>query len=610
LAIIAGGIAIRFIYFPDLPAAVKVFDVYRTNTVWNRDERQLFYHSSQGSQVMPNSWFLALEQPNSRELFISNEYMSKFRFLPDPNPLRNPSLLPIGFAKDDPDPVTGVENLGLSCALCHTAMITYKGMGVLVDGAPGRFDFDHFLEQLVLAVGVTAAPQILQAPFDPHKFDRFAQRVLGNKYNSTTKEALRSQVRAWFQEKVNLKRQEISADFHVKPTVSGFGRLDALGTGGNTVYRKLNPNNLRILNAPVKAFPLWYAADYDWVQSNGSIRQPMARNIIEALAVNAYLSLPGGGSTPRYLSSARERQMFEMESAAARLTAPEWPESLFGAIDRTKAERGKVLYGQYCSRCHSPQLEPGPLCEDTIAIKYNKRYFMLRLYKFDEIGTDPADADNFATRTLDATAMGLGANTPGPTVIALTVGGVLRQGLRTAGLPEEKMEEWAGYRADSWRAPKAYPARPLDGVWATAPYLHNASVPNLYQLLLPVEKRDKTFYTGSTEYDPVRVGYETEMFPGAFRLDVRETGNSNAGHEFRNAPPGTKGVLGPELSDAQRWDLIEYLKIIDEMTPAKKAAAEQAKIPSKGCWTDAYWGVCKAPPLNEAPATMAASRPK
>ncbi len=52
-----------------------------------------------------------------------------------------------------------------------------------------------------------------------------------------------------------------------------------------------------------------------------------------------------------------------------------------------------------------------------------------------------------------------------------------------------------------------YIARPLNGIWATAPYLHNGSVPTLYDLLLPAEQRPRTFYTGSNEFDPVKVGY-------------------------------------------------------------------------------------------------------
>jgi hypothetical protein len=599
--------AIRIIYYPGLPGSVKVFDVLQTNRVWTQEERQSFYHSSQGSQVMPNEWFLALEQPDSKELFLDNDYMSRFRFIPDADPLHNENLLPVGIAKDDPDPVNGVENLGLSCALCHTSLITYKGMGIRVDGAPGIFNFDTFLQQLVVAVGVTVAPALLQSVFDPGKFDRFAHRVLGDKYSKAAASKLKSEVREWVKDKVDKQGQQLLADraLHMKSTESGFGRLDALGTGGNTLYRKLTPQNLRVLNAPVKAFPLWYVAQYDWVQSNGSIRQPMARNIIESLAVNAYIALPGADIKQRYLSSVRLRQMFEMENAVSKLSAPVWPEGVLGKVDRAKAERGKALYAQYCSSCHSPKIEPAPLCGDQIAIRNKKRYFMLRLTTIDKIGTDPADALNFANRVVDASNLGLGPKASGAAVIQMVIGGVLRRGLQDLKLTQKQMDEWTGYRSDCWRAAQAYPARPLDGIWAAAPYLHNSSVPNIYQLLLPADQRDKVFYTGSTEYDPKHIGYLHNKIPGSFKVDVSLQGNSNAGHEFRNAPPGTKGVIGPELTDDQRWELVEYLKIINEMPAAMKAAAEEdATAWSQGCWTDTEWGNCKAAPIEGAPGVM------
>jgi hypothetical protein len=65
-------------------------------------------------------------------------------------------------------------------------------------------------------------------------------------------------------------------------------------------------------------------------------------------------------------------------------------------------------------------------------------------------------------------------------------------------------------RPDRFRAPLAYRARPLNGIWAMAPYLHNGSVPSLYDLLLPPDQRPKTFYVGSWEFDPEIVGYETK----------------------------------------------------------------------------------------------------
>ena len=53
-----------------------------------------------------------------------------------------------------------------------------------------------------------------------------------------------------------------------------------------------------------------------------------------------------------------------------------------------------------------------------------------------------------------------------------------------------------------------YKAAPRDGVWATPPFLHNGSVPNLYEMLIPAKERTKKFYIGR-EFDPVKVGLDT-----------------------------------------------------------------------------------------------------
>ena len=113
-----------------------------------------------------------------------------------------------------------------------------------------------------------------------------------------------------------------------------------------------------------------------------------------------------------------------------------------------------------------------------------------------------------------------------------------------------------------------YKARPLNGVWATAPYLHNGSVRNLYQLLSPVADRDQRFYLGTKEFDPKNVGYLNEPVSGGFVMDTTLSGNHNTGHEFRDleaatggaGPTRLKGVLGPALSHEEKMALIEYLK--------------------------------------------------
>ena len=109
---------------------------------------------------------------------------------------------------------------------------------------------------------------------------------------------------------------------------------------------------------------------------------------------------------------------------------------------------------------------------------------------------------------------------------------------------------------------RVYKAAPRDGVWATPPFLHNGSVPSLYDLLLPASERPKKFCIGR-EFDPIKVGLDTSGPPECFTLDTALPGNSNAGHSFQEGPRGN-GVIGPLLTDDQRWQLVEYLKSIPE----------------------------------------------
>ena len=94
-----------------------------------------------------------------------------------------------------------------------------------------------------------------------------------------------------------------------------------------------------------------------------------------------------------------------------------------------------------------------------------------------------------------------------------------------------------------------YRARPLNGVWATGPFLHNGSVPTLRALLQPEADRPKIFSFGSSNFDPANVGFEDAAGPDAVALDTSLPGNSNMGHTF-----------GTDLSDVGRQALLEYLK--------------------------------------------------
>ncbi|HEY8098605.1 MAG TPA: hypothetical protein VIE65_21275, partial [Methylobacter sp.] len=98
-----------------------------------------------------------------------------------------------------------------------------------------------------------------------------------------------------------------------------------------------------------------------------------------------------------------------------------------------------------------------------------------------------------------------------------------------------------------------YESRVLQGIWATAPYLHNGSVRSLTELLTPSAKRVSEFKVGP-EYDPEKVGLAVEQTKFNFTLKTtdcsdRNSGNSRCGHDY-----------GTTFSDAEKKALLEYLK--------------------------------------------------
>src|SRR3984885_329688 len=121
----------------------------------------------------------------------------------------------------------------------------------------------------------------------------------------------------------------------------------------------------------------------------------------------------------------------------------------------------------------------------------------------------------------------------------------------------------------------AYKPRPLAGVWATPPFLHNGSVPTIYALLSPWEERPKKFFVGRLEYDAKYLGYVTEPAKGTsggFWFDTKLSGNHNTGHQFRDSvdpkkPETQLGIIGPGLTPQDRMDLIEYLKVLQDDAP-------------------------------------------
>jgi hypothetical protein len=151
--------------------------------------------------------------------------------------------------------------------------------------------------------------------------------------------------------------------------------------------------------------------------------------------------------------------------------------------------------------------------------------------------------------------------------------------------------------SNEWRDLGQYIARPHVAVWATAPYLHNGSIPNLYELLSPAgERHDCFFLSPNMEFDPILVGFVVQECTdnpnlrdplAGFEFKTALPGNTNRGHEFANTPKCAQknkesGVLGCEISPEDRLALIEYLKTSDLEDVVWKCEAPCQDLGSRG----------------------------
>lgn len=575
---------------------------------WDRKDRAWYHHAGQGTSTIPvpYSWFMALEQPDSRSMLSDPAYLDKFGFIPSPrDPEFNPDGLPVGFARTpgsrDPETGEALDQLGFTCGACHTGRIDYRGTNLLIDGGPALTNLGMFRN--ALAESIKKAADLRDG-----NFDRFARRLLPD-----ARPLSRERVALWEKLTGGLIKgliAKMELDGRGAGTVEeGFGRLDALNRIGNEVFANQmgRPDNLRALTAPVAYPHIWDTSWFDWVQYNSSIEQPMVRNAGEAMGVAAKTNWKGG-RFPLFTSTVPVDNLFRIESMLAGrkqpqedrkftgLRSPKWPERILPPLDRGLAARGAALYKELkCGSCHLPapdtdEFWTGPHWTRADANAGGERYLALKVIPVSIVGTDEAQAADMKARTVKvAAALGLtGAlrssgrdriHAFGP-ALGQVVERVVDRWYDSHGTAPADRARMNGYRPNGIRdgvpgpggsTVIAYKARPLNGIWATAPFLHNGSVPTLYDLLSPYEERPRSFWLGDREFDPVKVGYRTGPVPGGFRLVARDArgnpvrGNWNGGHLFETPPTPAQrrpGTIGRGLTPEERLALVEYLKTL------------------------------------------------
>ena len=190
------------------------------------------------------------------------------------------------------------------------------------------------------------------------------------------------------------------------------------------------------------------------------------------------------------------------------LAAPAYP----FAVDQALAAKGRAVFEDTCTRCHGTYGEQA---------SYPKL-----LVSLDEVGTDPLLARSY---------------TANPTYTNWYDASWYATGEHAAHLTPQP----------------GYVAPPLDGVWASAPYFHNASVPTI-AAVLDSRRRPafwkRGFTNGTSEYDQAAVGWLFQTLATKLdgeTYDTSKPGYGSGGHTF-----------GDELSDDERVAVLEYLKTL------------------------------------------------
>ena len=529
---------------------------------WSAEDRLRYYNTSQGSAALWYDIFLHLENADDEQPFRSDATMRGYGLVPQPpDPVYNPDGFPIGVARTSvPDGRWKGDWVGLTCAACHDAELEYKGTTIKISGGNNKdVDFHALIQGLDDALAATVA--------DEAKFRRFAERI-GN-LDETGRTALRARL------------EENAASVHkynevvaLTPSTVGPGRVDALRLIHNQVLSNWMevPQNWVAPLAPAKPSFVWNIPQSAWAQWSGVLSDPLLRNGGESVGVFVRLDATSASREEGLFESTIDfRGQIDIEDLLRRLAPPPWPEDVLGTIDREKAAVGAALFIENCASCHSTW--PHRWSEPR---KQGKRFIENAIVSVDVVGTDPGQFTSPQFESQPTVKTGPmsehlaepytgAALAPPPAVFAALTEGIYYKALQALGLSDEELLAAHGYgqvypeELEPIPVIGGYKANPAEGMWAVPPYLHNGSVPSLYELLMPASERSKTFFIGR-EYDPVKLGIDTSGESGKFLYDTTLVGNSNTGHSFEN---GTgRGIIGRLLGDEERWALIEYMKSI------------------------------------------------
>jgi len=181
-------------------------------------------------------------------------------------------------------------------------------------------------------------------------------------------------------------------------------------------------------------------------------------------------------------------------------------------IDQELANNGELIFNDHCSRCHG--------------VYGTNESYPHRVVPIEEIGTDRVRLD------------------------ALSVEHRVSYG-----------QSWFAHHGehDTVAKPEGYLAPPLDGVWASAPYFHNGSVPTLWHVLHP-DNRPVVWRRTIDSYDQTKVGLSISEFESVPK-DAKTAAEKRNYFNTRRFAKNSNGHRFPDqLNDAEKDAVLEYLK--------------------------------------------------
>jgi mono/diheme cytochrome c family protein len=405
-----------------------------------------------------------------------------------------------------------VANTG--CVACH-AGVTYDSQGLPTNnvwlGAPNTsINIEGYIMSVYGGLKVAATDT-----------DSFMKKVRNVYPQMSAEEELTIKTFVMPLLKKKMKEYEATTDRPIPMTAAGPGMSN--GLGALKFQAGLYNDGKFHTEAPLTSIPDFgnrqFRSSLLWDGTEAPVGENHFREITRSEATEDHLSdlaklaafftVPVGGAS----FAEAQQQIPHLQEAAKflyRYEAPRYP----GKIDTSKAQAGNTLFASRCAECHGTYSND---LSHPLLMSYPNRLVQQGIN-----GTDPNRWQDISQDLLDF------MKTPAASIFASYV----------------DVQQTGGYVAPL-----------LSGVWNTAPYLHNGSVPTLWDLMHP-ETRPAKFMVGGHAFDMKKVGisYPEGYTPWSMPVeyDTSELGKSNAGHEWQFAG----------LTDAEKLELIEYLKLL------------------------------------------------